>query len=122
MGAMSALVFFCHGSRDPGWRAPFDQLLAEQRRRQPAVAAELAFLESMSPDLATVIDALAGSGQQRLRIVPLFLATGTHARQDLGTLLEAARQRWPEVSFEVDAALLESAGMRQAILDALTCR
>lgn len=117
---MSAVVFFCHGSRDPGWRLPFDRLVAEQRRRAPEVAVELAFLELMAPDLPTVLDRLADQGRTRIRIVPLFLAGGRHTRQDLPALVDAARARWPGLQVRVDAPLLEQPMMRTALLDALS--
>ena len=117
--AMSAVVFFCHGSRDPGWRVPFEQLVAEQRRRTPASSVELAFLELMTPDLPTALDRLAAQGQTRIRIVPLFLAAGRHTRQDLPALIDAARERWPGVQISVDAPLLDQPAMRAALLDAL---
>lgn len=118
--AMSALVFFCHGSRDPEWRVPFERLVAEQRRLAPLAAVEVAFLELMEPDLPTVLDRLAGQGHQRIRIVPLFLAAGRHTRQDLPALVDAARLRWPQVQLKVDAVLLEQAGVRTAILEVLS--
>ena len=117
---MSALVFFCHGSRDPGWRTPFDRLVAEQRRLAPLAAVELAFLELMEPDLPTVLDRLAGQGHQRIRIVPLFLAAGTHTHRDLPALVEAARERWPALTITIAPALLDSATMRAAILEVLS--
>ncbi len=116
---MSALVFFCHGSRDPEWRSPFEQLLVEQRRQAPQAAVELAFLELMAPDLPTVLERLASQGHQQIRIVPLFLAAGRHTRQDLPALVDAARTRWPALQIEVDAALLDQAALRTAILDVL---
>ena len=118
--AMSALVFFCHGSRDPDWRVPFERLAAEQRRLAPLAAVELAFLELMEPDLPTVIDRLAGRGQRRIRIVPLFLAAGRHTRQDLPALVVAAQQRWPGLQLSVDAALLDQPAVRTAILEVLS--
>ncbi len=117
---MSALVFFCHGSRDPGWRTPFDRLVAEQRRLAPLAAVELAFLELMTPDLPTVLDGLAGQGHARIRVVPLFLAAGTHTNRDLPALVEAARARWPALTITVDPALLDSPAVRTAILDVLS--
>lgn len=117
---MTALVFFCHGSRDPEWRTPFDRLVAEQRRLAPLASVELAFLELMEPDLPTVLDRLASQGQQRIRIVPLFLAAGAHTRRDLPALVEAAQARWPGLAIAVDPALLDSARLRTAILDVIS--
>ena len=43
---------FAHGSREPGWAEPFEQLAARVRVAAPQAQVRLAFLELMQPDLA----------------------------------------------------------------------
>lgn len=121
-----AVVFFCHGARNAAWRAPFDTLVDEFRARHPGVRAELCFLELMQPDLASTIDALAGEGIVRIRVVPLFLAAGSHTRDDLPAILGDARRRWPGLAVDAIGTLTEDGAIRAAILaragDALTIR
>ncbi|MGE3923459.1 MAG: sirohydrochlorin chelatase [Lautropia sp.] len=113
---MRACVFFCHGSRDPAWRVPFDRLVAEQRARQPAVRTEIAFLELMAPSLPETLDALAADGCDEIAIVPLFLAPGAHTRVDLPALADAAQRRWPRLQLRIMPTLLESPAVRAAVL------
>jgi sirohydrochlorin cobaltochelatase len=114
-----ATVFFCHGSRSPDWRAPFDLLAADYQRRQPQQRVRLAFLELMSPTLPEVLAELAGAGTDVVRIVPLFLAPGAHTRRDLPALVAQARQRWPDLRVEIMPTLLESQTLRAAVVEAL---
>lgn len=112
----TALIFFCHGARDPNWRVPFDKILRQFRQTYPDQRVELAFLELMQPHLPDVIDRLASEGFSVIRVLPLFLAAGGHTRRDLPQLLAAARIRWPEIQFTASSALAEAQPMRDAIV------
>jgi sirohydrochlorin cobaltochelatase len=94
----TGIVLFAHGSRDPLWRAPFDTMLhaACEAHDGPVV---LAFLESMHPTFDEAIDTLAARGVRSIRIVPLFLAAGSHIREDMPQLIEKAGLRHPEIAF-----------------------
>ncbi len=50
---------------------------------------------------ATAVAALIASGATAIRVVPLFLGMGKHAREDLPRQLEALRQRWPDIGFSL---------------------
>ena len=112
----AAIVFFCHGARAASWRAPFDRIVDDFRAQQPGQRVELAFLELMTPSLPEVIDRLARQGIRAIRVVPLFLAPGSHTREDLPALLADARSRWPDIVFESTSTLTESAPIRAAIV------
>ena len=45
----------------------------------------------MAPDLAQAATQLAAAGATRLVVVPLFLGTGGHLREDLPVMLAAAQ-------------------------------
>jgi sirohydrochlorin cobaltochelatase len=86
----TGLILFAHGARDARWREPFDRLLTLVAEHHPGPVS-LAFLELMSPDLTQAATELAAAGAKRLTLVPLFLGTGGHLRQDLPALLAAAQ-------------------------------
>ena len=88
----TGLVLFAHGARDARWREPFDALHKKVAARHTGPV-ELAFLELMSPDLNQACQALVRAGAQRVVVVPLFLGTGGHLRNDLPALLAAAQAR-----------------------------
>lgn len=111
---MSAgIVLFCHGARDARWREPFDRLRAMLEKAY-AGPVELAFLETMSPDLETACAALVERGAQRIVVVPLFLGTGGHVRRDLPPLIEAA-----QASTGVAVKAVTAAGEDDAVLAAI---
>lgn len=102
----TAIVLFAHGSRDPLWRAPIDAVAAEIQRIEPNMAVHCAFLELMSPSLPEAVDALVQSGHRCVRVMPLFLGMGRHAREDLPQLIGQLRQSHPDLLLE----LLPAAG------------
>ena len=113
----TAILLFAHGSRDPLWHAP---LLAIQQRLQslaPGVQVRLAYLELTLPDLPTCAAELIGQGTLRLRILPMFLGMGRHAREDLPELIAQLRSQHPDVVLEVLPAL----GENPSLID-LTCQ
>lgn len=117
-----ATVFFCHGSRNPAWRVPFEQLLEEYRRANPRQPARLAFLELMSPSLPEVLEELVDAGCLDVEVHPLFLAAGSHTSDDLPALVARARARHSRLTVTVMPALLESPAIRAALVAAVAPR
>jgi sirohydrochlorin cobaltochelatase len=109
------LILFAHGARDPAWARPFEAVAAEVLRVQPALALRLAYLEIMSPDLIEAGRQLAAEGCIRVQVLPLFLGTGGHLRQDLPPMIEQLRRELPHVAW----AALPAAGEHTAVVRAM---
>lgn len=107
----SAVVLFAHGSRDPLWHAPIEAVAAQARRLAPDMPVLCAYLELTSPDLPAAIAALKDQNIQHIRILPMFLGMGRHAREDLPGLLDALRQTHPELELELLPAVGEHPAM-----------
>jgi sirohydrochlorin cobaltochelatase len=103
---LTAIVLFAHGSRDPLWRAPIDAVAAEIQRQAPDMVVQCAFLELMAPSLPEAVQALVEAGHRSVRVVPLFLGMGRHAREDLPELVAELRQSHPDLHLQ----LLPAAG------------
>jgi sirohydrochlorin cobaltochelatase len=95
------VILFGHGSRDPQWRQPMDAVAERIRAAQPGLAVRCAFLELEQPGLLAAATELAAAGAARVSIVPMFLGTGRHAREDLPRLLEQLRRTLPSVEFDL---------------------
>lgn len=112
----SALILFAHGSRDPEWALPFKKIQRTVKARQPDIAVELAFLETMEPSLAGAIAKLVKAGCKRIKVAPLFLAQGGHLKQDLPKILDAIRAEHPGA----EITQLPAIGEVEAILAAIS--
>jgi sirohydrochlorin cobaltochelatase len=107
------VVLFAHGSRDPLWRLPIDAVALEMTRQWPALTVACAFLELTAPDLPTTVEALMMQGKTHLRIVPMFLGVGRHAREDLPQLVADLIEAYPQMAFELLPAIGEHPAMTQ---------
>jgi sirohydrochlorin cobaltochelatase len=113
-----ALILFAHGARDARWADPFEAIAARVRQADPGRPVELAFLELMTPDLAGAAQRVAAAGATRIDVVPLFLGTGGHLRQDLPPLVEGLRQSHPGLDIRLHEAIGENERVIAAIADA----
>lgn len=116
------LVLFAHGSRDPNWRAPFEQLRRDLIEDLGEAAVRLCYLEFEPPGLDEVLAEAAEDQVERVRILPLFIAAGKHVREDLPNLVEQATRAHPAMAIELLPTLGEDprfvALMRGVALDA----
>jgi len=104
-----AIVLFGHGSRDPLWRLPMETVATRLRTLQPGVPVRCAYLELDAPDLGTAAGELIAAGATEVTIVPMFLGTGRHAREDLPALVRQMQQVQPAVRFVLQAPVGEDA-------------
>ena len=98
--ATAGLVLFAHGSRDPLWHRPMQAVREQLQALQPGAPCLCAYLEISSPSLPDAIAQLMAQGCTHITVLPLFLGTGRHAREDLPLLLEQARQQHPGLTLE----------------------
>ena len=115
-----AIVLFSHGSRDPLWRAPIEAVAARIALQCPERPVQCAYLELCEPTLAQAAELLAQQGATRIVVVPMFLGTGKHAREDLPLLLEQLRARHKSVQFTVQGAIGEDPRMT-ALMAEIAC-
>lgn len=111
------LILFAHGSRDPRWAEPFEAVRQAVLERAPGLPVRLAYLELMTPDLATAADALVAEGCTRIEVLPLFLGTGGHLRRDLPPLVAAIGARHPQVTAQLHTAAGEAPALTAAMAE-----
>ncbi len=110
-----AIVLLAHGSRDPLWHAPIRAVADRIQARSNGGTVVCAYLEWTSPDLPTAVQQLVDAGHRQVRLLPLFLGMGKHAREDLPGLVAELRKQHPQLILEV----LPSAGEHPLLLDLL---
>ncbi len=114
------IILFAHGSRDPLWRAPIEAVREHIEAQSPRLAVRCAYLELCAPDLAQAARELAGLGARAITVVPMFLGTGKHAREDLPQLVQALHANHPGVQFHVQPAIGEDPRMT-ALMASIAC-
>ena len=110
-----AIILFAHGSRDALWRRPIEAVANEIKQLSPDTQVACAYLELTEPDLSTTVVRLIQTGITVIRIVPMFLGVGRHAREDLPLLLQDLITQYPGVKFELRNAIGEEPELTRAM-------
>jgi sirohydrochlorin cobaltochelatase len=105
---LQGVILFAHGSRDPLWHRPIEAVAERIRASDPSRAVACAYLELSQPDLPSAAATLIAQGVQHIRIVPLFLGMGKHAREDLPAITTAMRAQHRATEFELCPAVGEN--------------
>ena len=114
---LTGTVLFAHGSRDPLWRAPIEAVQTYIQTHNPQVPVRCAYLELCTPDLGQAVQELIDIGTRAITIVPMFLGTGKHAREDLPVLVQQLRDNHPQVAIHVQPAIGEDPRMTALMAD-----
>jgi sirohydrochlorin cobaltochelatase len=115
MQERKAIILFGHGSRDPLWRRPIEAVAVRLAAQQPELLVCCAYLELDQPDLPGATAQLVAQGASAITVVPMFLGTGKHAREDLPVLVQALRRTHPQVRL----SLQQPVGEDSRVLDLL---
>lgn len=111
-------MLFAHGSSDPQWSRPFQQIALSLTKQLPAVAVAIAFLEH-GTSLDEAVAALAAKGAVSIRVVPVFLGVGRHMNEDLPRLVADARRAFAGVSLALEKTIGEQQEVVEAIAKAI---
>lgn len=103
------IILLAHGSRDPLWRKPIEDVAQRARDLEPQTQVRCAYLELTEPDLPGCVAEMATTGVQTITIVPMFLGVGKHAREDLPRLVSTLVQAYPQITFRQQASIGEDA-------------
>lgn len=97
----TGLILLAHGSRDALWRQPIEAVLKAVQQTHPQSLAACAYLEACAPDLPTAARGLVEAGATHITVLPLFLGTGKHAREDIPKLVQEISDTHPQVAVDL---------------------
>lgn len=112
------VVLFAHGSKDPEWSRPFEQIALSLKKRMPAVAVAMAYLEH-GASLEEAVGVLAAKGALSVRVVPVFLGQGGHIKADVPRLFSSAAGAYPSLKLVLDKTIGEQPPVIEAIAEAI---
>lgn len=97
----SCLIMLAHGSKNPLWLKPFEQLLNDLRGSERNGEVYLAFMQMASPSLEDAIAAAIKDGKHRMNILPMLMSGGNHFHQDIPKEIEQLRKKNPGIRIEL---------------------
>ena len=100
---MRALLIVSHGSRLQQSNEEINEL-AQNLNELLNGSFEVihsAFLEIAEPSIPEGIDKCAALGADSITILPYFLAAGRHVAEDIPSIVNEARKKYPKISIEI---------------------
>ena len=97
----SCLVLIAHGSKDPLWCKPFERIVNKVKKGLPQNAVRLAYLELALPSISEVIKDLARENITDIKLLPLFMAIGSHVNRDIKELVLKTRRKLPNLKIKI---------------------
>ena len=82
----------------------------------------LAFLDLMQPSLPACAASLHSEGVRSLRVVPVFLGSGGHLKEDLPRIVSEIQGNYPDLEISVEAPIGEQPAVIAAIASAISGR
>ena len=79
----TCLILLTHGSKRASWRKPFQNLLRNLRKETGRTNIHLAHMELAPPSLEDIVEQAVKDGVMSIRILPLFMSSGTHLIKDI---------------------------------------
>lgn len=95
------LVLMAHGSKDPRWRAPFEQLEKDMKSALGESRVFLCYMEFVGPGLEEAVGKAVEAGADEVRVLPLFMAGGSHVAEDLPPIVRSTREKFPSIRVEL---------------------
>ena len=115
-----ASILLAHGSSDPNWLAPFDQLVLQIRDQLHQERVELAYMELADPSLEHSIRQLADQGYRHIDVLPLFFAAGRHLRKDVPAMLDELQQQLASSGKQLTLELHPPIGLEPEMASAIS--
>ncbi|WP_031515412.1 sirohydrochlorin chelatase [Desulfofalx alkaliphila] len=107
-----------HGSRRDEGNVELRQILEEVKKRGPKDRVyQCSFLQFTQPTLDEGIKYLVSAGVEKIIVVPLFLVSGTHIRQDIPNKLMLQKNKHPHIKFVYAEHLGSDARIADIVLD-----
>ena len=97
----NCLVLMAHGSKNANWLVPFEQLTDGLKRDLGEQSVHLCYMEFASPTLEEMAQQLHDAGIRHIRLLPLFLAKGSHLCQDVPNQLTALKRQIPDLLIDL---------------------
>jgi sirohydrochlorin cobaltochelatase len=114
------IVLFAHGSRDPFWSKPIEAIAHAVSEASNTCVVRCAYLELMTPSLESVMEELALLDVDHIRIAPMFLGVGKHAREDLPEITTRLAKNYPHIKLDLMPSIGEHPELITAIANILT--
>jgi precorrin isomerase len=114
-----AVIVLGHGSRSPEATEQFVGLAATLAPRLPHASVYPAFMELSHPSLAEAVDRAVADGAYEIAVLPVFLFTGNHIKNDIPEKIAEVARKHPGVRIDQRGPLGPDPRVAEALLERL---
>ena len=97
----TGLILLAHGSNNPDWQSPFEELAGELATSSEHFVIRSAYLQLAPPSLPDAIQQMAADGICQINILPMFMAAGNHIKEDIPQEVAIVQDEHPELEIEI---------------------
>lgn len=97
----TGLILLAHGSNNPDWQIPFEELACELASSSEHFVIRSAYLQLAPPSLPDAIKQMAADGICHINILPMFMASGNHIKEDIPQEVAIVQDEHPELTIEI---------------------
>lgn len=102
---MKGVLVVAHGSRIKETERTLVLILDMVKEAMPDIRVEYAFMEFSDQTLEKAVRSLVDSGVTEIKVVPYFLFTGVHLREDIPELVRRCTEGYPGLKVEMGEPL-----------------
>ncbi|MGD7054405.1 sirohydrochlorin chelatase [Sutcliffiella horikoshii] len=111
-----AILYVGHGTRSKKGAEEAKEFLGRVIARVDAPIQEVCFLELTEPFIPEGFERCVEKGATEITVVPIFLLTAGHIKEDIPEALEPLREKYPEVNVKIAPAF----GVQERIVNAIS--
>jgi precorrin isomerase len=93
-----AIILLGHGSRVPGAGEGMEQVARRIREKIGHPMVETCSMQMLGPCFEDVFDRCAAQGARRIIVIPYFLHSGVHMREDIPGMLQEKARQYPGIA------------------------
>lgn len=114
---MEALLLIGHGSRAEQANEGMFRIAGMIRKAGGFTIVECGFLQLCPPTIEEALGRCIAEGAERVLMVPYFLHTGIHIREDLPAVVRELREHYPHVEMTLGAELGDDPLLAQVVMN-----
>ncbi|MGL4252434.1 MAG: sirohydrochlorin chelatase [Fusobacteriaceae bacterium] len=117
---MEAILIVGHGSRSSQAQSDFENVINMVDKKLTKELVRGAHMENAHPNIPTVIQNILNEQPETktIKVVPYFLYSGIHIKEDIPEILEDMREQYPNIDFKLGKAI----GAHKSMADILVER
>ena len=114
---MKGILVVAHGSRAKETESTLETVLTMVKNKMSSVIIECAFMEFSDRTVEKGISALAEKNVTEIKVVPYFLFTGIHIKEDIPNMVAECAANFPDIKITMGRPLGVDERLADIIID-----